>query len=73
MKKKTVIAQGFCPKCGGSLNYGGMEVEGEGLYYECSCSLCEFTGQEWYDARFAGFHDDEDTMGELIEPAGQPA
>ena len=51
------ISSGYCPCCGEGLNYGDSEFEDEGVYFECSCLVCGFKGQEWYDLKFVGFSD----------------
>jgi len=52
---------GICPKCKElELVYGAFEIEGDGGYYPCTCSSCNWAGREWYDLSFSIFTADEE-------------
>lgn len=44
--------EGICPNCGGEIEYGTAEPEGNSLGYEYFCSECGGSGIEWYDLDF---------------------
>lgn len=44
--------EGVCPNCGGEIEYGTAEPEGNSLGYEYFCSECGGSGIEWYDLDF---------------------
>jgi len=45
--------EGFCPVCGsGDLEYGDMEPDENGFFYEWNCENCEAIGKEFYNAEF---------------------
>lgn len=49
--------QGVCPVCDSkNINYGAMEVDGEGVCYPAQCEDCGATFHECYDLVFAGHY-----------------
>lgn len=46
--------EGTCPACGKSeLEYEGVEMSGDDIYYPWTCSNCKATGEEWYKVTFS--------------------
>ena len=60
--------EGICPTCGGEIEYGTAEPEGNSLGYEYFCSECGGSGKEWYDLDFdsqtVDGHENEDIIME---------
>ena len=55
-KKKKVIMQGYCPKCGANaLDYGVPDWRDGAIDFPFSCKDCKFSGTENYIMEFAGF------------------
>ena len=68
MIKNIIFEPGFCPKCGGDLEYGSSGVEDCSYYYEWECEDCNATGKEWYDMEFKSY-----TIDELSDKAKEHA
>ncbi len=58
MAKKAKVfmekgASGLCPKCSkDDIEYDGMQIEGDMLYYRARCNDCDFQFNEWYELNF---------------------
>ena len=51
--KETNYGQGQCVKCGSTnLEYGGMDVDGEIVWYDYECIDCEDDGREIYELKY---------------------
>jgi len=63
--------EGICPECGGEIDYGTAEPDGNSLGYDYFCNSCGGSGKEWYDLDFDSHtingHEDEEI--ELIKEA----
>ena len=67
---KYRCAEGVCPNCGGSLEYGLSDVIDEQVSYDIRCEECDFEGQEWYDLVFDGMSYFEEDKSVDIGPGG---
>lgn len=55
-KKKSVVTQGHCPKCGiNGLDYGAPDWRNGAVDFPFTCKDCNFSGTESYIMEFAGF------------------
>lgn len=55
-KKKKVVTQGHCPKCGSdNLDYGAPDWRDGAVDFPFTCKDCDFSGTENYIMDFAGF------------------
>ena len=47
--------QGKCPKCGEfSLDYEGIDIQDDLVFYPFTCSSCNHEDKEWYSMEFIG-------------------
>ena len=60
--------EGICPECGGEIDYGTAEPDGNSLGYDYFCNSCGGSGKEWYDLDFDSHtidgHESEDIVME---------
>jgi hypothetical protein len=55
-KKKKVVTQGRCPKCGSeNLSYGEPDWRDSAIDFVFNCIDCKFIGTENYTMKFTGF------------------
>jgi hypothetical protein len=55
-KKKIVVTQGHCPKCGADgLDYGAADWRDGAIDFPFTCKDCDFSGTENYIMEFTGF------------------
>ena len=65
------VVEGICPKCGGSLQYGEIDVQSEHeITFDVECDTCDFSGLEWYHIEFFGVEDLSEYFSEDIGPGG---
>jgi len=52
---------GYCPKCGGPIEYGENDHCGNSYTYVCWClnEECKWEGMECFDLTFAGYMEQE--------------
>lgn len=59
-KKKKVVTQGHCPKCGSdNLDYAAPDWGDNAIDFPFTCSDCSFSGTENYIMDFAGFEGED--------------
>ena len=58
---------GLCPFCNSyELDYDGMQMLDDMLYYPYTCAKCGHHGEEWYKLEFAG-HNVLDEYDDWVE------
>ena len=76
MKKKLIVRECTCPKCGSSMvNYGSSDLNDDVMSYPCECTDCGTTWNEDFALTFCGiskvYNKDGKQLGNVINLNGE--